>query len=703
MSFLFRKPTQPTAAWHSDELATAVLQNRAVIWFDPKGHVLDANGIFLSVMGYELPELVGRHHAMFMLPGDRGTPDYAQFWQRLTAGTPVLGTMRRQHKDGGIVWLEAAYVPILSETGAVLKIAKFATDVTESTLRAQELACVSEAVSRSQAIIEFDLTGKVLTANPNFLTTFGYTLPEIEGQPHSLFVTGDDRASPAYAVFWRDLASGKSMIGEFLRVGKGGKDIWLQATYNAVRDPDGNVVKIIKFASDITAQKLFALDTNRQIEALTRSQAVIEFDMHGRILKANSNFLTAIGYAATDVVGKHHSMFLFDEDRASADYDQLWLNLREGKHQVKEFRRKTKSGGEIWIQATYNPILGNDGTPFKVVKFARDVTPRMRVIQRLQAAMADLAAGDLNPSLADAFPPEFEQLRVDFNRTRETLATTITMIVTAVNALNVNTTEISRSSDNLAQRTEDQAANLEETAAALDTITRLVKLTADNAVTADDSAREAVQKAETSGVVMERAVRAMDAIEKSSQEIAKILRVIDDIAFQTNLLALNAGVEAARAGDAGRGFAVVASEVRELSLRSSRAASEIKSLIDSSATQVRQGSTLVSDAGDALVDIVESVKRIGLVVTDIAKSSAEQSHGIASVNASMVQLDQLTQRNAAMAEEATAAAAQLRAEAGELGRSIGNFKLPATSVPGAEPQRSARQSVTHPASKMATG
>ena len=681
MSFLFRKPA-PAPTWQHHELATAVLQSRAVIWFDPKGHVLDANQIFLDLMGYDLSDIAGQHHAIFMTPEDRAESGYVAFWKDLSAGKAVCGRMRRQKRDGSVVWLEAAYVPVLSDAGAVLKIAKFAADVTDATLTAQDLSCVSEAVDLSQAVISFDPEGNILTANENFLKRFGYTLPELRGRHHRMLVHPETANDPSYAEFWRSLAAGKSVGGEFCRLGKDGQEIWLQATYNAVRNPAGQVVKVIKFASDITDQKLFFVDATSQIAALTKSQAVIEFDMQGRVRKANANFLDTFGYTLPEIVGKPHSHFLFPEDVANAAYAALWQDLREGKFRRDEFRRKSSDGRELFIHGTYNPILDAKGKPVKVVKFAVDVTGRRQMVRDLQNAMAQLAEGDLTRDLVRPFPPEFEPLRADFNTTRQKLARTMSFVVASVDALKSNATTIARSSDDLAQRTEGQAADLEQSAAALDSMTTLIRSAADGADTADKTLKDAVSCAERSGEVMQSAVTAMQAIEKSSEDIARILRVIDDIAFQTNLLALNAGVEAARAGEAGRGFAVVATEVRELSLRSSRAAREIEALIDASAIQVKKGSAIVADAGDSLQGIIDTVRQLGGLIGGIAGSSADQSRDMASLNAGMMRLDQVTQRNAAMAEEATAAATELRQSADNLGTAVTAFRLEGAASQG---------------------
>jgi methyl-accepting chemotaxis protein len=286
-----------------------------------------------------------------------------------------------------------------------------------------------------------------------------------------------------------------------------------------------------------------------------------------------------------------------------------------------------------------------------------------------------LSKGDLMHRIDAPFPDTLVKLRSDFNDSVEKLQQTMLSITSSVKAIHAGTGEIYTAADDLSRRTEQQAASLEETAAALDEITATVKKTAEGAVHARDVVSTAKSDAETSGIVVRKAIDAMGTIEKSSEQISRIIGVIDEIAFQTNLLALNAGVEAARAGDAGRGFAVVASEVRALAQRSAEAAREIKSLISASTTQVGEGVKLVAETGRALERIVLQVAEINSVVTNIAASAHEQSTGLDQVNSAVNQMDQVTQQNAAMVEESTAASHSLSQETEELSRQISTFRL----------------------------
>ncbi|SLN77981.1 methyl-accepting chemotaxis protein [Roseisalinus antarcticus] len=302
-----------------------------------------------------------------------------------------------------------------------------------------------------------------------------------------------------------------------------------------------------------------------------------------------------------------------------------------------------------------------------------------RVVDRLRRGLGALADGDLTHRIRTAFASDYEELRTDFNRASQTLNDTVTNVHASASNIRAGAEDISRASDDLSRRTENQAATLEETAAATDELTQSVKSAADGAREVEGIVTDAKTHAEQSGAVVQSAVSAMTEIEKSSEQISQIIGVIDDIAFQTNLLALNAGVEAARAGEAGKGFAVVASEVRALAQRSSDAAKEIKSLISGSSLQVEEGVTLVGKAGEALSSIVERVSHISELVTNIARGTVEQATGLGEINLGVTNLDQVTQQNAAMVEQSTAAAHALRTDAIRLTDLVEHFKIAADS------------------------
>jgi methyl-accepting chemotaxis protein len=428
-----------------------------------------------------------------------------------------------------------------------------------------------EAFDRSQAMIEFTPTGTVVTANQNFLDALGYTLGEIEGRHHGMFVEPCYRESEAYQEFWKKLEHGEFDAGQYKRIGRNGQSIWIQASYNPILDRSGRVTKVVKLATDITAAKEseFAaeMEWRGQIEALSRSQAMIEFTLDGTVVNANSNFLETLGYRLDEIVGKHHGIFVEPAYRKSREYAAFWDKLGRGIFDAGQYKRIGRGGQEVWIQASYNPILDANGRPCKVIKFATDIT---------QAKFSERAIEvEVNECIKAAIAGDFSQRIETTGKSGFMLSLT--------GAVNQLLDRIGGTLEEIKTAAVEQGAN-----------------------------------------VVSKAVGAVGRIEETSHKIGDIIGVIDEIARQTNLLALNAAVEAARAGDAGRGFAVVASEVRSLAQRSAHAAKDIKQLIDRSNGEVNEGVQLVNRAGTALDDIVSAIKK--LAGTDVTATAAKPAY-----------------------------------------------------------------------------
>lgn len=339
------------AAW------IAICRSQAVIEFDIEGHVLWANDLFLAMMGYRLEDVAGRHHGLFCTPELAASPAYAAFWQKLAAGDHHAGEYPWARSDGAIVHLQATYSPIFDDDGRPVRILEIATDVTESRRRSAELEAISIAMQRSQATIEFAPDGTIMDANDRFLDSMGYTRAEIVGRHHRIFCSQAEAASEDYRTFWQRLGRGDYEGGVYKRLARDGRDVWLQATYNPVLDPDGRPLKVVKLATDITGAKLRQAELEARSVAMDRSQAVIEFTLDGTVLKANENFLTIMGYASREVVGRHHRMFCDPDHAGSAEYRSFWQKLGSGHFDAGVYRRVAKDGRTIWLQATYNPIL----------------------------------------------------------------------------------------------------------------------------------------------------------------------------------------------------------------------------------------------------------------------------------------------------------------------------------------------------------
>jgi methyl-accepting chemotaxis protein len=482
------------------------------------------------------------------------------------------------------------------------------------------------------------------------------------------------------------------------------------------------------------AERLRLTDLEGKVAAMDKVMAEIEFDLKGTILSANANFLGALGYSLDEVKGKHHSMFVEPAYRESQAYREFWAKLGRGEFDAQRYLRIGKGGRQVWIQASYNPIFGQDGKPYKVVKFATDITESVKaaaafedavketetimqaasrgdfgrrvqlagksgsvermatginglldniasIVQETNSVVASASAGDLLGRVSESGREgEFLSLTHGLNLLLEATRVIVDNIKQATGEVQRGAGEISRGNTSLSQRTEQQASSLEETASSMEEMTSTVKQTADNATQANQLAMAARTQAEKGGSVVGKAVSAMSAINASSRKIADIIGVIDEIAFQTNLLALNAAVEAARAGEQGRGFAVVASEVRNLAGRSATAAKEIKTLIQDSVGKVDEGTKLVDQSGQTLEEIVQAVKKVTDIVAEIAAASQEQSTGIEQVNKAVMQMDEVTQQNAALVEEAAAAAEAIVEQTSALTAQVAMYRTDAAGA-----------------------
>lgn len=370
----------------------AIERAQAVVEFDLAGQVVAVNDPFLDLTGYSRSEVLGQHHRTFVHPDEAGTPAYDAFWAALRAGEFVSGEFRRIGRDGREVWIRATYNPVLGVDGRPRSVVKYALDVTASRLERAASQAMIAAITRSQAVVEFDLTGRVLDANENFLDLFGYAREEVVGRHHRMFVDPDEAGGSAYLQFWEALARGEFDGGEYKRVGKDGREVWISATYNPVFDASGRPLRVVKFAIDVTAAKLLNAEFEGKVAAVDRAQAVIEFDLDGNVLTANDNFLRTVGYSLREIRGQHHSMFCSQEYVTSEEYRDFWLRLGKGEFRSARYHRVGKYGRDVWIQASYNPVLDLSGRPTKVVKYAYDVTAQVQLEQRLDAKTREMTA-----------------------------------------------------------------------------------------------------------------------------------------------------------------------------------------------------------------------------------------------------------------------------------------------------------------------
>ncbi|SEH77344.1 PAS domain-containing methyl-accepting chemotaxis protein [Tardiphaga sp. OK245] len=500
-------------------LAAAIKKSQAVIEFSADGTILGANQNFLSALGYTLEEIVGKNHSMFVTPEMKSSAEYRTFWNNLNRGEYQAGEFKRLGKGGKEVWIQGSYNPILGNDGKPLKIVKFAMDTTAVKIRSMDDAGKIAAIGRSQAVIEFKLDGTIVTANDLFLNVMGYNLAEIEGKHHSMFVDPATRDGAAYREFWASLNRGEYQAAEYKRIGKNGKEVWILATYNPILDETGRPIKVVKFASDVTEQKLRTANFSGQIEAIGKSQAVIEFSMDGIVLSANENFLDVLGYALSEIQGKHHSMFVVPSERDGADYREFWAALKRGNYQAAEYQRIGKGGKQVWIQASYNPILDLNGKPYKVVKYATDTTAqviaRMKS-ERVRAMMESVAAGA-------------EELNASVREISEAMMKSKTTAMSAVGKVEL--------ADDQAQRLSTAAQAMSGIVELIGNITGQINLLALNATIESARAGEAGRGfAVVASEVKNLANQAKQATDKIASEIGSLNGISSDVVDALNAI-----------------------------------------------------------------------------------------------------------------------------------------------------------------------
>lgn len=398
----------------NEEIFKALTRSSAVAILSADAKFIDVNENFAKIFGYTEEELVGKKHADFLTQEYKDTGKYTSFWNELRSGRFVAGEFERKNRLGATVWINGSYNSILNEQGELVFVVKFAVDITEQKNLSLDLEQQQKSINNSYSIVHFDLERNILFANESFCKLLSYESEELVNTNHSKLVFEED-LDDSYHFFWNSLKSGISMPGEFRRKTRLGKEVWIRGSYNPVFDDKGKVYKIIKYAIDVTKEKIVYNNYKSQLDAINRSNAIIEFSTDGYIQLVNDNFLDIVGYTKDEILGKHHSIFLTEEEKGSDSYKNFWDSLRVGEFLTGEFKRVNRTGREVWIRGSYNPVLDSKGKVIKVIKYALDVTQHKKAQETLMkdqeiihsqskmAALGQMAAGiahEINNPLA---------------------------------------------------------------------------------------------------------------------------------------------------------------------------------------------------------------------------------------------------------------------------------------------------------------
>lgn len=554
----------------------AISRAQAIIEFELDGTITKANENFLKISGYSLSEIQGQQHKIFCEESYFNSPEYKKFWSDLNAGIVLTGEFRRIGKNAKEIWMIASYNPIVNDEGKVYKVVKFATDITASKA---ELKARTDIMNLTSIVSESDLKGDILSINDKFMEISKYSKDELIGKPHNT-TRHPDMPKEVFKELWSTIGHGKLFRGVIKNRAKDGTPYYVDAVIAPILGDNGKPKKYLGVRYDITAAEIERQNMRGVFEAINASFGYIEFDTDGNVIQANDIFLGLTGYSIGDLKGRHHRTFCDAATANSSEYSRFWPDLKSGKNQSGVFKRVTKSGKILWLQAVYAAVKDETGRVFKVVKIATDVTEQQNMIISIQETAATLSSAST-----------------------ELTATATQMAATA--------SKTSQESRVAAGAAEEVAAGVQTVATNMEEMVASIK----------EIARSTSESSQMSKLTLAKAQESNTTIVKlgtSSQEIGDVIKVISSIAQQTNLLALNATIEAARAGEAGKGFAVVANEVKELAKQTAKATNDITNKIGAI-----QGDT--KNAIEAIGGISSAVEKLNSIAGVIAAAVEEQT------------------------------------------------------------------------------
>lgn len=704
----------------------AISRVQAVIEFNLDGTIITANDNFLTVVGYSLEEIQGKHHSMFVESEYANSIEYKQFWKQLNNGEFLSGQFKRINKKGEEVWINASYNPLFDENGKVYKIIKYAIDGTE--LRHQQ-----QAATRLQVAVDGAQTPMIMI-NRDFEITYANhatieLLQKYQAEFKQQWPTFDVNKVMGICIdmFHKNPAHQRKMLADPKNLPYKTtitiNELKFDLTVTAQMDLEGNYIGNTLEWQDVTEAKKKETEVARLQSAVNGAQAnlmLCDEDLNityanpavVEMLRKRQNELRAIwpGLDVENLVGQNIDQFHKDpshQRRLLADISRLpakadikvgdlefsvnatavldakgnymgnmveWRDITEEKDAERQIENLIVGASQGKLDSRLDPDMYSGFMKTLSTSINSLMDAVVEPLNESTRVIESLSDGDLTQTMDGEFNGQFLTMQTAVNSSIGNLLKMLGEIRENANSINTSANEIAQGNMDLSQRTEEQASSLEETASSIEELTGTVKQNADNAQQANQLATSARGEAEKGGEVVSNAISAMGEINQASKKIADIIGVIDEIAFQTNLLALNAAVEAARAGEQGRGFAVVAAEVRNLAQRSAGAAKEIKTLINDSVQKVEEGSKLVDESGSTLEEIVNSVQKVSDIIAEIAAASSEQSSGIDQINKAVSQMDEMTQQNASLVEEAAAASESMDEQAKGLLSLISFFK-----------------------------